>query len=247
MISSTQAIVLNTHQYGDTSLICNLFSKEYGKLSIISKGARTLKNSNRSILQPLNYIELCYYYKSKRNIQFLKEASINNHFYHLKKNYKKLLYGYAIIDLINKTSQIDNACNIIFRLSHKTLNQINKRNNQHTEIYFVFFQIQLLRYLGYQPMIEKCTQCYIKKKKLFYNYNKGQLLCEKCNNNQHHILLNYNSLQIIDFLSNTHMDYITSNFQYELDLNQIKKFLYQYISFHIINISKIKSYKMLAI
>ena len=67
------------------------------------------------------------------------------------------------------------------------------------------------------------------------------------NNNQHHILLNYNSLQIIDFLSNTHMDYITSNFQYELDLNQIKKFLYQYISFHIINISKIKSYKMLAI
>ena len=81
MISTTQAIVLNTHQYGDTSLICNLFSEDYGKLSVISKGARTLKNSDRATLQPLNYIELCYYYKSKRNIQFLKEASINNHYF----------------------------------------------------------------------------------------------------------------------------------------------------------------------
>ena len=73
MIASTRAIVLNTHQYGDTSLICNLFSEDYGKLSIISKGARTVKNPNRAILQPLNYIELCYYYKAKRNIQFLQD------------------------------------------------------------------------------------------------------------------------------------------------------------------------------
>ena len=80
MIASTRAIVLNTHKYGDTSLICNLFSKDYGKLNIISKGACTLKNPNSAILQPMNYIEICYYYKSKRNIQFLKEASINNHF-----------------------------------------------------------------------------------------------------------------------------------------------------------------------
>ena len=143
MIASTRAIVLNTHKYGDTSLICNLFSKDYGKLNIISKGACTLKNPNSAILQPMNYIEICYYYKSKRNIQLLKEASINNHFFKIKKNYEKLMYSYIIIDIINKTAQIDDACNIIFRLSHKVLEKINNDKKEYISLYFVFFQINL--------------------------------------------------------------------------------------------------------
>ena len=50
MIYNSEALILNTRCYGDTSLICNLFTKKYGRLSIISKGARTLKNPNRAIL-----------------------------------------------------------------------------------------------------------------------------------------------------------------------------------------------------
>ena len=37
---------------------------------------RLTKNLNGAILQPLNYINLIYYYKPKRNIQTYKEASI---------------------------------------------------------------------------------------------------------------------------------------------------------------------------
>ena len=246
MISTTQAIVLNTHKYGDTSLICNLFSEDYGKLSIISKGARTLKNSNRATLQPLNYIELCYYYKSKRNIQFLKEASINNHYFKIKKNYQKLLYGYTIIDIINKTSQIDNACDIIFRLSHKVLYKINHHQNTFAEIYFIFFQIQLLRYLGYQPIINKCSQCNLKYNTLLYNYTIGQLICKSCHQNHNYkIILNNNSLKIMGFLTHTHIDNIISEFHFEFRFNEIKTFLYHYISYHIIDGVKIKSYKLL--
>ena len=247
MIASTRAIVLNTHQYGDTSLICNLFSEDYGKLSIISKGARTIKNPNRAILQPLNYIELCYYYKSKRNIQFLKEASINNHYYKLKKNYNKLLYGYAVIDIINQTSQAENSCNIIFRLSHKVLSKINNEINGNSELYFVFFQIQLLRYLGYQPIIDRCSKCNRKENLLSYNYSKGQLMCNKCNQgNNEKIFLEHNSLEIIKLLTATHIDMIASEIKTSFSLNDIKKFLYHYISYHIIDGAKIKSYKMLA-
>ena len=247
MIASTRAIVLNTHQYGDTSLICNLFSEDYGKLSVISKGARTVKNPNRAILQPLNYIELCYYYKAKRNIQFLKEASINNHYFKLKKNYKKLLYGYAVIDIVNQTSQAENSCNIIFRLSHKVLKKINDDKNNNSELYFIFFQIQLLRYLGYQPIIDRCSKCNIKDSVLSYNDNIGQLMCNQCtpaHNDQ--ITLNHNALAIIKFLTLTHIDSIVSELKIELNLNDIKKFLYHYISYHIIDGTKIKSYKMLA-
>ena len=72
MIYNSEALILNTCCYGDTSLICNLFTKKYGRLSIISKGARTLKNPNRAILQPAQFIDLHYYY----NVIFY-------YFYHL--------------------------------------------------------------------------------------------------------------------------------------------------------------------
>jgi len=246
MIASTQAIVLNTHKYGDTSLICNLFSKDYGKLNIISKGAYTLKNPNSAILQPMNYIEICYYYKSKRNIQLLKEASINNHFFKIKKNYEKLIYSYIIIDIINKTTQIDDACNIIFRLSHKVLEKINNNQDTHIGLYFIFFQLQLLRYLGYQPIIDRCTECDIKKDKLMYNYTIGQLVCNRCHkHNESSILINKNSSGIMKFLINNHIDKIKTEFDYNFKLDSIINFLYSYISFHIVDSKKMKSYKLL--
>ena len=87
LLYNTQAIVLNKHNYGDTSLICNLFTLEQGKICIIAKGARSIKNPNSAILQPLNFIQLIYYYKNRRNIQTLKEASILNKHFHIDENY----------------------------------------------------------------------------------------------------------------------------------------------------------------
>ena len=75
MIYHSQALILNTYNYGDTSLICTLFTEKYGKLGIIGKGVRSLKNSNRAILQPLNFIDIHYYFKKKRNIHLIDKLS----------------------------------------------------------------------------------------------------------------------------------------------------------------------------
>ena len=124
LLYNTQAIVLNKHNYGDTSLICNLFTLEQGKICIIAKGARSIKNPNSAILQPLNFIQLIYYYKNRRNIQTLKEASILNKHFHIDENYDKMFYALIVIDIINKISFHNNPCNIIFRLTQKTLDKI---------------------------------------------------------------------------------------------------------------------------
>ena len=89
MIFSTQALVLNKKNFGDTSVICNLFSVDHGKFAIIAKGARSIKNPMGAILQPLNQIECIYYYKSGRNIQILKVffyLSMKREHYGLVKN-----------------------------------------------------------------------------------------------------------------------------------------------------------------
>ena len=96
MIYNTKAVVLNIHKYGNSSLICNLFTESYGKVNIIAKGARTIKNPNSAILQPCNYIDIIYYSKSTRNIQTLKEASICANF--SNQSYNHMIYGLTVVE-----------------------------------------------------------------------------------------------------------------------------------------------------
>ena len=130
MIYDTEALILKNHLYGDTSLICNLFTKQYGRLSIISKGARKLKNYNHAVLRPLQFIDLHYYYRPKRNIQILKEATINTHFFSTHNNYKKMLASYKVLDITNQICKIEYPNRIIFQLVKSVLTAINIAHNE---------------------------------------------------------------------------------------------------------------------
>ena len=245
MIYNSEALILNTRCYGDTSLICNLFTKKYGRLSIISKGARTLKNPNRAILQPAQFIDLHYYYKPSRNIQILKEASINKHFFLIHKNYSKIIMSYNIIDIMNQICKTDNPNEIIFRLVKTVLNKIDSSDTKSMQLYYVFFQIQLLRYLGYQPIIEHCAICDSIIKEAQYNFSIGQLTCHACTTSHHYykpLTLTANLLTLIKKISNTHIDCLKDTIQSQIeDLEYIKKYLLYYLSFHVVNIKHLKS------
>ena len=241
MIYSTDAIVLNNKKFSDSSLICNLYSKDYGKLSIIAKGVRKLKNLNGAILQPFNHIQLVYYYKSKRNIQTYKEASIIQRYNDITNSYDKIILSSVMLDIINYSSIEDNPCDIIFRLINKSLEKINSSNTNYIVYYFIFFNIQLLIYLGYKPLIEKCYNCNQRLKNGFFNYTSGQLECLKCANSK--IELNSNSIRLINLFFNTHIDKIKQLFKLdEQSLNNINKYFFHYILHHIPNMKKSKAY-----
>ena len=74
MIISTHAIVLKTIKYGDSSLICRLFTKDHGKIVIMAKGAWRPKKSTGALLEPISHIHIQYYHKNNRDIQILKDA-----------------------------------------------------------------------------------------------------------------------------------------------------------------------------
>ncbi len=245
MIYATEALILTRHYYGDTSLICNLFTKNYGRVSIIAKGARKPKNTNSAILQPLQFIDIHYYYKSKRNIQLLKEATINKHFFNTHNNYHKIIASYQTLDIINQICQVENPNEIIFRLVKQIMSKINNSNYKDIIVYNIFYKLQLLKYIGYQPIIDFCNICNQKLVDSQYDWSIGQLICMNCTNHkQSNIKLTNQHLDIIKYLSNTHIDTITiDKSQYPL-LNDLDKYLLYFLSYHIINLKYLKSMKL---
>ena len=245
MIYATEALILSCHLYGDTSLICNLFTKEYGRLSIIAKGARTLKNQTSAVLRPLQFIDLHYYYKPKRNIQLLKEATINTHFFFTHNDYKKIIASYQVLDIMNQICKTENPNAVIFRLVKRTMNKINRCNHKNIILYSIFFKLQLLKYIGYQPMIDYCNTCNKKLMDSTYDWNVGQLVCISCNNKKSNIKFTNKHFNVIRFLSYTHINKIEQlENEEDIILDMINKYLLYFISFHIINLKYLKSIKL---
>ncbi len=238
MIYQSEAIVLNHHKYGNTSLICNLFTEKYGKVNIIAKGARRFKNPNSAILQPCNYIDLVYIFKPTRQIQTLKEASITTCFTKLNTNYNKMIYGLTIMDIVNKISFHDNPCDIIFRLIKKTLLKFNQTKTENLKLYYIFFQIQLSIYLGYYPSFFQCYKCKKELKQGNFNLEIGQLFCLDCSIKKRKDI-NFEDLKILKFLMSSHIDDLEKNIDYN-SLNNVNTLLYKFISFHIPEIRKSK-------
>ena len=66
---ATNAIVLKTIPYGDSSIISRLFTEDQGKITVMAKGAWRPKNTTGPLLEPMNHIRLQYYHKNNRDIQ----------------------------------------------------------------------------------------------------------------------------------------------------------------------------------
>lgn len=76
MLQQTRGIVLRSVKYGETSLICSVFTEMYGVQSYMIQGVRTAgknKQSRAGLLQPASILDLTVYYKPNANLQRIRE------------------------------------------------------------------------------------------------------------------------------------------------------------------------------
>lgn len=148
MLINTDAVVLNSRKYSDSSKISVFFSKEEGKVTTIAKGARSSKNKYGSALEPLSLCNISYYRKQGRELHLLSGAeSIHN----LKSLYElpeHMLFGLAILESLNQTVNIDEKNEELFNLLKKTIILLNA-NFENPFSLFVYFQLQLAEILGF--------------------------------------------------------------------------------------------------
>ena len=150
MVQKSLAIVLNRFSYGESSIITKCFLKDYGKISFIVHGAKNKKNFKNSYFQPGNYLEILFYYRPNRNLQTISKATFQNQWVSIHKDFIKISYVMAIVELADKcTSDIDKN-DELFKELINAISLIETKRNQ-MNLVFWNFQYQLLRVLGFKP------------------------------------------------------------------------------------------------
>src|SRR5512133_4122672 len=76
MIEKTRGIALQQIKYSDSWIVVQLYTRKFGRLSVLIKGMRKKKTDRHNILfQPMFILDLEIYYKPSREMQGLKEFS----------------------------------------------------------------------------------------------------------------------------------------------------------------------------
>ncbi|MGN6180436.1 MAG: DNA repair protein RecO, partial [Mucilaginibacter sp.] len=74
MLHKTRAIVFKTTDYGESSVIVQLFTEKFGLQSYIINGVKKPKAKiSRNMLQPLHLLEVVVYHKANTSIQRIAE------------------------------------------------------------------------------------------------------------------------------------------------------------------------------
>ena len=179
-IIKTEAVVLTKMDYGDTSKIVSLYSKDFGKFSAIIKGARSPKSKIGMAVDPLNHIQVVFYKKDTRELQIISSADLINHFTAIKEDLDKLKYSQAILELLKNLTVEHEVNERLFKGVIRILTLINS-NSELPVILFGRFFIFFLSELGYELQLEKCSVCgrtNLENMELSHNFELGILCCD---------------------------------------------------------------------
>ena len=240
-IIKTEAVVLSKINYGDSSIIASLYSKDSGKMSVILKGGRSPKSKMGMMIDPLNHLEIVFYKKESRDVQILSGAEIIAHFHHLKEDLERLKYSYAVIELVKNLSP-ENEPNVkIFKGIVRILSLFDS-SDERPEILFGRFFLFFIEEVGYELQLFKCSVCgkgELKNKILGYNYDRG-LLCEDCKTEN---INNYEiNPELFDYLhclkTNKSIQSANNNI-----IKNVNNFFENYLKFHISDFKGIQSFK----
>ncbi len=150
---NTEAIVLKKINYKDADRIYTLLSKDRGKISATAKGVRKISSRRSGSLDTLNYITVNLA-EDIRGYKTVQEVKLLESFKNIKKDLKKSLAGYYMIELVNKSVEEDADAHKVFDLLKTMLGKLNEDGANIT--FFVNkFEVLLMKNLGYEISLDK--------------------------------------------------------------------------------------------
>ncbi|MFN7796583.1 MAG: DNA repair protein RecO [Planctomycetota bacterium] len=214
-LEKTDAIVLKTIEWSETSLIVTLLTRDFGKVSAIAKGARRLKSPFESALDLLSLSSVVFLKKSGESLDLLTEAKLLRRFRGAQVGLLPLYCGYYAGELINALTEnhepipglLDSLCNALAEL-----------DRQADPAWTILdFELQTIQRLGHMPSWRWCVACgeeiETDRQSIAFSPQAGGVLCPNCTSMQRsYMRIRPQTLQALEFRSSQIADWPLANF-----------------------------------
>lgn len=150
-VTAQPGFVLHSYPHRETSLIIDVFTRDYGRIALVAKGAKRPLSKLRGVLQTFQPLSLSW--SGKSEIRTLIAAEWVGGLLPLEKS--ALLCGFYLNELLVKLVARDDPYSVLFDHYVSTLNQL--AHQEPAPIVLRQFERALLKQTGVAGDFTKCT------------------------------------------------------------------------------------------
>jgi DNA repair protein RecO len=152
---TANAIVLRRLNFGETDRIVTLYTRERGKLSGIAKGAR--KAISRLSGSTETFVYGRFQLASGKNLEVITQVEVKASFPRIRADLHRSANASYIMEMVEKMVEEHDTNPEMFDLMLSTLYLMERPN--HPEKITHMFELQFMKMLGYQPILDGCVRC----------------------------------------------------------------------------------------
>ena len=194
---SLEAVILKHADLGEADRILTLLTPYKGKIRVVAKGVRR-PGSRKS-----GHLELLYRSQLQlaqgRNLDLVTQAQGLESFPHLRTELWHMTCGFYLAELVDRFIEDDTLHLDVHTLLMETLRSLEAdalalqqqrlqgtvlpdHGHSYTQLLMRYFEINLLSYIGYEPVFRSCAHCNLELKPEENGFapSLGGALCPKC-------------------------------------------------------------------
>lgn len=176
----TKGINIKSIKVGEADKILTLFTKEFGKISCLAKGARRPISKFGGRLELFSFND--YLLATGRSLYIASQVETIESFYKLREEEYPLKAASFIVKLTNASTEIEQKNPALFDLLLDMLHLLKGGLSPNT--LKLVFELKLMDIEGFFPYLEGCVKCkrMITKEpdKVTFNLSLGGLICSAC-------------------------------------------------------------------
>jgi DNA repair protein RecO (recombination protein O) len=179
-LQTTEAIVIGGHVLGEADRIVSFFTRRFGKVRVVAKGARRLRSRFVGVLEPFTLGQLVFFERPNRTLHAINEFSVIDSLAPLKSDLDRLGRAAYLVELGGAAVEEAEPNEEIFLLLREALLSLAQRDDVRL---LRAFEIRLLKLAGYLLELYRCLICraaLVGVERAVLSPSKGGLVCSRC-------------------------------------------------------------------
>lgn len=185
MITKTEAVVLKSMNYRDSSKIVTFYTRRFGKVKCIAKGARQMKSKFGAGLEPITNVSLVLYKKEHRELQLVSQCDAIKTYKSTHSELERMAVALSVLELVNQLVHEEEGNDALYLLLVETLDEIERAKRNLINLFFAF-EIRCASLFGFSPGLAACSACGRSLDDIgidgtaVFQLSKGSVLCGRC-------------------------------------------------------------------
>lgn len=182
---STEAFVLRSYKLAENDKIVVLFSRDFGKIRLVAKGARKMRNRFGASLEVFSHIRVLFHEKENRELLVLDKAEILYSPFEKQTRLRTNFFLFYFAELIHEFYPDRERTPAAFRILLNIERAI--QNGQNLDYLARYVELQLLHSQGILSSVASCSYCSRPFESLLekrYLGSATEVLCKRCRNRE---------------------------------------------------------------